>query len=351
MQRNKNRHNIMVIYRVVLYNRHRNTAFSEKGISDMDKQGIIIHPEELTDNMIELLKKTNVNVLGLHPVGGHSAHKSLEQFLELLQTESFQEKLKQVRSLGIAIECEMHALAWLLPREEYAAHPEWFRMNQEGQRVADFNMCVSNREALEYIADRAAQLASLIPADTHNYYLWSDDVDQTFCNCEKCRELSPSDQVMIIYNAILKGLRRTDPEAKQCFLAYHETMVPPENVLPDEGIFLEYAPMWADTLRPIYDKTCETNRKFCDAIEPLLTYFGKENAQILEYWLDNSKLSNWTKPPKPIHICTDTIRKDIVYYRNCGFAHITTFGCYLSDDYIELYGTPPIVEYGECFKG
>lgn len=83
---------------------------------------------------------------------------------------------------------------------------------------------------------------------------------------------------------------------------------------------------------------------------PLISYFGKEDVQILEYWLDNSMYSDWKKPPKPLSICTDTIGKDIAYYRACGFEHITTFGCYLSDDYMELHGTPPIVEYGECFR-
>lgn len=316
----------------------------------MNKQGIIIHPEELTDQMIALLKKTNVNVLGLHPVGGPDAHKTLENLLALLKTEDFQDKLNQVRALGIAIECEMHALAWLLPRELYEVHPEWFRMDAEGKRINDFNMCVSNQEALDYLSDRAAELAALIKSDTHKYYLWSDDVEHSFCNCENCKELTPSDQAMIIYNAILRGLRRVDPEAEQCYLAYQDTMTPPVKVAPTEGIFLEYAPMWADTLVPIYDETCEKNRKFCEAIPPLLAYFGKEGAQVLEYWMDNSMFSGWKKPPKPITICEDTIKKDIQYYKECGFEHITTFGCYLSDDYMELHGTPPMVEYGECFR-
>lgn len=316
----------------------------------MSKQGIIIHPEELTDQMIELLKHSNINVLGLHPVGGPDAHNTLEKLLHMLKTEEFQDKLNQVRAIGIAIEYEMHALAWLLPRELYHTHPEWFRMDEKGQRINDFNMCVSNQGALDYLSDRAAKLASQLQPETHRYYLWSDDVDHSFCNCEKCKDLNSSDQALIIYNAILKGIRKADPEAQQCFLAYHETLEAPKTVIPEKGIFLEYAPMWADTKIPIYEKTCEKNKKLCDAIPALLSYFGKENSQVLEYWLDNSMFSDWKKPPKEITICTDTIKKDIQYYKECGFEHITTFGCYLSDDYIELYGVPPIVEYGACFN-
>lgn len=315
----------------------------------MKKQGMIIHPEELTDQMIELLKKSRINVLGLHPVGGEEADKSLDRLLALLKTEDFHKKLDRVRDLGIAVEYELHALAWLLPRDMYHIHPEWFRMDMEGKRVNDFNMCVSNPEALEYLSARAAELAALLRSDTGRYYFWSDDVDHTFCNCEKCRSLSPSDQALIIYNCILKGIRSVDSNAKQCFLAYHETMMPPRRIKPEEGIFLEYAPMWRNTKVPIYEKNCDENLKFCEAIDPLISYFGKKDAQVLEYWLDNSMFSGWKKPPKPITICTDTIRKDINFYVKCGFEHITTFGCYLSDDYMELHGTPPVVEYGECF--
>lgn len=315
----------------------------------MNKQGMIIHPEELTDRVIELLKKSKINVLGLHPVGGKTAEKSLAALLELVKTEEFQEKLQKVHDLGIKVEYEIHALSWLLPRELYDSHPQWFRMDEEGNRINDYNMCASNSEALKYVRMRAAELAAVLKSDTGRYYFWVDDVKHTFCNCEKCRSLNASDQALIIYNTILEGIRSVDENAKQCFLAYQETMTLPSKVKPDEGIFLEYAPMWRNSYVPIFDKNCEKNVGYCEAIGSLIDFFGKEDAQVLEYWLDNSLFSKWEKPPKPITICADTIRKDIQFYKQCGFLHITTFGCYLSDDYIELYGNPPVVEYGECF--
>ena len=317
----------------------------------MKKRGIIIHPEELTDRMIGMLQKTDVNVLGLHPPGGRAADQNLDKLLELMKTEEFQEKLTQVRALEIAVEFEMHALAWLLPRDLFETHPDWFRMNREGMRVNDFNMCVSSPEALEYLRMRAKLLAQLLPSDTGRYYFWSDDVDGTFCSCEKCRSLSPSDQAMIIYNTILEGVRSADPDAKQCFLAYHETVTPPQTVRPAEGIFLEDAPMRRTTQIPIFDPECEDNKKLCDAIPALLDWFSTKDAQILEYWMDNSMFSDWTKPPRLLTINTDIIRGDIAYYLQCGFEHITSFGCFLSDDYMELFGEPPMVEYGKCFAG
>ncbi len=315
----------------------------------MNKQGIVIHPEELTDSMIGMLKGTCINVLGLHPVGGARADEKLRGFLTLFSSETFQEKLKKVRELGIAVEYEMHALSWMLPRDLYEIHPEWFREDKEKKRVRDFNMCVSNEEALEYISGRAAELASLLRSDTGRYYFWIDDVKDAFCCCEKCRRLTPSDQAMLLYNAILKGIRRADPNARQCYLAYLDTMEVPRTVRPEEGIFLEFAPMYRDTKTPLGENRCEENQRYVRDLGPLLSYFGKKDFQVLEYWLDNSLFSGWKKPPKKIAVDLDTIRADIRFYRERGAEGITTFGCYLSDDYQELYGKPPIGEYAGCF--
>ena len=155
---------------------------------------------------------------------------------------------------------------------------------------------------------------------------------------------------LIIYNTILTGIRRVDPNAKQCYLAYCDTLSVPEKVKPLDGIFLEYAPIDRDTKIPLEDRTCEINQRYHKEINALIDFFGTKDAQALEYWLDNSLFSGWKKPPKPLTICTDTIQQDIAFYRKTGFEGITTFGCYLSDDYIELYGTPPIADYGKCFS-
>lgn len=312
-------------------------------------KGIIIHPDELTEQMIELLKNSNLNVLGIHPTGGRTAAQSLENLLALLRTPDFQNKLNQVREMGFAVDYEVHALSWLVPRELYTAHTDWFRMDEEGKRVNDFNMCPSNPEALEYLKMRATELANILRSDSGRYYFWVDDVKGTRCHCENCRKLNASDQALILYNTILEGIRCVDKEAKQCFLAYEETMEVPSSVKPNEGIFLEYAPMWRDTLIPMNDNTCEKNKEYCDYIQPLLEYFGRQDSQVLEYWLDNSLFSKWKKPAKEIHICEETIRKDIQFYKEQEFEYITTFGCFLSDDYMEDYGIPPIKEYGKCF--
>ena len=83
----------------------------------------------------------------------------------------------------------------------------------------------------------------------------------------------------------------------------------------------------------------------------LLAYFGKENAQVLDYWLDNSLFSGWQKPPKEFHLRKNVLRRDLRFYRDLGFRHIMTFACYLGQDYRQLHGdTPDILDYGKALE-
>ena len=65
----------------------------------------------------------------------------------------------------------------------------------------------------------------------------------------------------------------------------------------------------------------------------------------MEYWYDNSLYSKWQKPPKKFTADIETMNNDIEYYINKGFSHISTFACYLGDDYEELHGDVDITPF------
>ena len=308
-------------------------------------RGVLVHPDELGDLWIKRLQGSSVTTLGLHPVGGKKAHESLEALYQAVRCGEFDARFVQLRDMGIELEYEVHAMSWLLPRDLFEEHPAWFRENEEGERVADFNLCASSAEALEYVAARAAELARVLRPTTHRYHLWIDDVRQSFCHCEKCRKLTPSDQALTVYNALLDGIRRVDPTATQCYLAYQNTEAAPVLVKPAEGIFLEYAPFDRDMHRPLSDTECEKNRNETAPLPDLLRFFGKEGAKVLEYWLDNSLFSKWKKPPQPFVLDVPVLRDDLDFYEKLGFEDMTVFACYLGEDYAELHGEPQIDAY------
>lgn len=316
------------------------------------RRGIIIHPEELDATWADRLQDARINVLGLHPVGGKNAHLSLESAIHthlLPQTRAW---LSELQRRGIAVEYEAHAMAWLLPRTLFSTVPDWFRMDESGARVNDFNLCASNADALDFVARRAEQLARMLETGTDRYYFWLDDVKGCSCRCEKCRALSASDQQLTVVNAMLRGIRRYNRQAKLCYLAYVDAMEAPEKAAPLDGVFLEYAPFDRDSHRPLFDETCEKNVREVRSIRRLMDVFGEKDSQVLEYWMDNSRFSGWKKPPVELKLDEEVMKADLPAYRALGFESITSFGCYLGADYRDLWGEPPVKRYGDIlFEG
>ena len=303
----------------------------------MPKKGFILAHSELDERMVERLKESGLDLVGIHPGGGVKAAEWLDELLELLQDEKFKGMLSELEESGIELEYELHALDWLLPKSILEEHPEWKRVNGKGERAADFNFCATNKEALDYISDRAYYLGQ----KSHRYNIWMDDIKDGYCHCEKCRELSPSDLTMNFCHAVLRGLRRYDPEATQSYLAYYDTLNVPEKVKKEDGIFLEFAPIdrW---------KVGGDDREL-EYIRPLLEFFGAEDAKVLEYWVDNSLFSGWKKPPKKCVLDKERMKRDVKMYREAGFGDMTSFGLYLDSEYTALHGEFDLREYAECF--
>lgn len=314
----------------------------------LKRRGVVIDPEEFDDVWERRIYDAGINVLGLHPnPKGRPAAQVIESFL----TEQNRAAIERLERSGISVEWEMHTLSWLLPRQLFDRHPDWFRMNEKGERTPDFNLCTSSEGALETVSAAAAELAKLFRPKSNRYYFWLDDVAQSGCRCPECSRLSCADQALKAYNAIARGIRRVNPEAKQCYLAYHDTNAVPRQVQPEEGIFLEYAPMVRDFDKCIADASSEKNSRESRQLAGLLDFFGREGAQVLDYWLDNSLFSGWKKPPKPFRLYRDTLKMDIRYYRELGFESITTFACYLGKEYTDLYPEPEdIIEYGRVLS-
>ena len=182
----------------------------------MKRRGLLIWSFDFNSYWVDLAEKMGLTTLGLHPIPDIPAEdpRSLETLLKELKTDRFQKNAEALRQRNIDLEIEIHAMHLLLPRQEYQEHPEWFRMDEVGVRNSDLNCCPSNEEALDYIERQAEVLAEQIApySPSHRYSFWTSDSGK-FCHCEKCRELSPSDQALIIYNRILKVIRKVYPQA------------------------------------------------------------------------------------------------------------------------------------------
>ena len=313
-------------------------------------RGIVIHDTDCGEYWAARLEKSEIDTLGVHPAGGIDAHLTLAACAEFVKTEKFRRFRERMNRAGIRVEFEMHALSWLMPRELFSAHPDWFRAEENGERTPRFNCCASNPEALEYLSERTALLASLFPSDSHRYHFWIDDVAEAKCRCPRCEALSASDQALILTNAMAQGVRRTDPNGRIAYLAYCGTLEVPAKVSPHPSVFLEFAPIARDFSRSLFDPESEKNAGQVKSLPALLAFFGKEDAKALDYWVDNSLFSGWKLPPKEFGLNAPVCRADVEGYEALGFETVTSFGCFLGENYRELWGDAPVEEYFRILK-
>ncbi len=307
---------------------------------------VLIHPDELSQEWIDRARVNCIDVIGIHPVGGYIACQSLKDMVGKFNNRNFTKLIDYAADNGIKIEYEMHAASYLMPRELFDEHPEYFRVDETGNRNNDKNFCVSNEEALQYVSNAALELASKLYRSSDRYYFWMDDVKNKKCMCDKCRKLSMSDQQMIFVNAVLKEIQKNRPQAKMAYLAYFDCILPPKKIKPGKGVFLEYAPM---------EKYIFNTQEYADAgidehlhIKNLFSIFSKKDSKVLEYWLDNSMYSDWKKPEKKFIQNEKMIKDDVGKYYSLGFEYISSFACYLGPEYVKLYGEPDISAFYEA---
>lgn len=307
-------------------------------------KGIVLVPSDFNGvDWIGKFQELGLNTMGLHS-GGGAAHDVLEN-LKFMKDADFQEKL---RKSGIDYEYEIHASAMLLERKMFEAHPDYFIMeHQNARRVNSGNWCVSSHDGMVHVVRNAAKLASSIPSSTGRYFFWGADTPhRDWCHCSGCAGMTASDQSLMTSNRILGELRKTNPEAQVCFLAYYSTFEAPETVSPADGVFCEYAPYMRCYHHALDDASCSINRKYFKVLLDLLKVFPPERMHVLEYWLDSSYYSYSGPYVKPVLI-PDVVKRDLKLYYSLGIRSITTFAVRMDGEYFKLYGDRELKLYSE----
>ena len=309
-------------------------------------RGIVLSTKELAEVDWPALAARS----GINTIGTHITPSEVLAFLDSHEGRSFSEACRQY---GITVEHQLHAMGELLPRELFAQDPEMFRMDSSGVRTPDFNCCVHSERALDLIAANAARLAGILRPGNHRYYFWLDD-NAPVCCCPLCKPFSPSEQALIVENRMLKAIREVDPQAKLAHLAYSHFMDPPRKVQAEEGIFLEFAPIYRswDVPLTVEDALCPrgypvTNGDNLRWLEANLEVFDAEEAVVLEYWLDVSLFSRWKRPAVELPWHPEVCGSDLATYASYGIRHVTTFAVYMDEEYFKRFpSTKPIEEYG-----
>lgn len=316
----------------------------------LKSRGVVILYEDLCDEWVGWMKKANLTSLGVHKIA-LPGQGSVDALLSDLEKPNGREYIEKLEESGVNVEYELHAAEWLLPRNLFSKNPEYFRMNDKGERTPDTNLCPSNDEAMEILRERTYALSKILKQKSHLYYLWPDDAHNASCHCPKCRErgLSGADQGILLANAIADGVKAYDKEAQSAYLAYADAKVMPA-VKPSENVFLEFAPMDREHTKPITDASEERSVRYVKLLHNLLEIFGADKTQILEYWMDNALYSGYKRPPVRIPFENEVCRADTEFYASLGIKNIKSFASYIDKEYLALHGEPPIAEYGKILE-
>lgn len=310
------------------------------------RRGVVLSPSDFDINWFDYFGD-NLNTLGIHS-GGGAAHDIFEK-LGHYGTEEFR---RECAGRGIDLEYELHAPHQLIDYSSFGSHPEYFYQNSRTQeRQNDGNWCVSS-PALQMVAKNACGIAEKLPASTGRYFYWGvDKGGDDWCHCSKCAPLSSADQCLMTANAIVKEMRKSDPEAVFGSLFYLATMEAPYKVAPEDGVIAEFAPFRRCYLHALDDPDCATNRRFYKCFKELLAIFGPGRMHVLEYHIDSSYASFGTGKHRRCP-CRDAnlMKRDIAVYARHGIKSFTSFAVDINKEYLDLYGDTDINNYLEAIK-
>ncbi len=167
--------------------------------------------------------------------------------------------LPMIAERGFILEYGGHLMPGLVPRTLFEEHPEYFRMNEEGERVADYNFCPSS-DALALMQRNARALFEKAP-EIRYWHVWADDLmGGGWCFCPRCEGMSPGDQNALATNALAETLAEASPDAALALLAYHDTGRAP-TIAPAPNVFLLHAPRERCYRHAFDDPDCRRNRE------------------------------------------------------------------------------------------
>lgn len=317
------------------------SAAESAGPATFATRGVVLVPEDLTlEDWPARARQAGLTTIAIHHQNSPAA------VIRWVKSERGQRFLVQCRNLGLHVEYELHAMKELLPRNLFDQVPDLFRMNEQGDRIPDSNCCPHSERALEIISQNALRIAEILRPTTGRYFYWGDD-GEPWCQCPPCRALSPSEQALLIENQLCEVLRSLDARAQVAHLAYTNTLTPPRQIQPAEGVFLEYAPINRRYDIPYEQQQRPEDRDGLTALEANLEVFPRDTAQVLEYWLDVSRFSRWKRPGGKLPWNKDVFLADVETYRKRGIRHITTFAAWIDADYQRQFGDLRfLAEYG-----
>ena len=173
-------------------------------------------------------------------------------------------------------------LITLVPKSLFAEHPEYFAMDENGNRHTD-HVCMTNPDVLELVVKNCREIMTNATNGARFIHIGQDD-NINYCHCENCEALyekygAVSAPTLIFTNKLADILGPEFPDYTFTFYAYNETDRPPTDST------LRCRPNVAPVLCGLH-KACRSHSLLeCgaqDGNETLMNLYGDNYPQIAE---------------------------------------------------------------------
>jgi hypothetical protein len=138
------------------------------------------------------------------------------------------ELLPELQKRGIMLNISEHSGRYFFPTAYFKDHPEWFALDSGGKRSCKGQICYSNREAVEILAENYVNYVKEHP-EVDIIGTWPED-GYGFCQCKDCKQPGA---VLKAANRIAEKIEAARPDLTVEYLSYTaETSEVPEDILP-----------------------------------------------------------------------------------------------------------------------
>ena len=137
--------------------------------------------------------------------------------------------------------------------DDFAAHPEWFSMDESGQRVSNRQLCLTNPELKQEFAKR---LLAYVKKDPGGLFAICPNDNKYLCDCESCtaaiEKYNGSGYVLDFVNEMARAVTAAGyDDATIEMLVYWAYVEVPKEIVPEPNVMLRIANNDMDILHGI----------------------------------------------------------------------------------------------------
>ena len=271
------------------------------------------HTPENLPALVDWMAKARQNVFSCPSDYGGSGRVRWDDFRTALTPE--------LQKRGLLVEVGGHGYQNYLPAERYfAGHPEWFGMDEKGQRTPakarvfetsnTAAMAEFTKNVLAYLREHPEiDIFDLWPPDGAK---WSEDPASKALG-------EPPVRHALVVNQIARAVAKEFPRVTVEFIAYQNYLTPPAGVVFEPNTLVGFCPISQSFTTGIDDPQNETNKEYWDA---LAQWLARKDLAGRIYVYSYYRKYAWRSLPV---LLPRTIGHDVQAYRKAGVIGLSSY--------------------------